>query len=95
MNPELGTSNPAPPADDFIHRRIAHNEKLRQLREAQRRGLPFMIQLDPEDGPIPRLEYHVDDPGYQPTVQTKEQQAQLVRDYMLKLHEQNQKNSLA
>ena len=32
-------------------------------------------------------------PGYQPTVQSKDQQAQLVRDYLLKLREQNQKNA--
>jgi len=51
---------PASPAE----RRRLHQEKLEQLREAQRLGLPIQFVFDPEDGPIPRPTYQLDGVGY-------------------------------
>ena len=51
----------------MLERRLRHQEKLAKLRYAQEHGLPYHIEFDPADGPVPRTHYHIDDFGYQPT----------------------------
>jgi len=46
-------------------RRRRHQEKLEQLREARRLGMPYQFVFDPEDGPIPRPTYQLDGVGYE------------------------------
>jgi hypothetical protein len=75
-DPPLESGPPSPPKKkkqdpepepSLLERRIRHQEKLVRLREAMKSGLPFSIEFDPADGPVPRLPLHIDDYGYQPS----------------------------
>lgn len=96
-NPKLKIESGPPPNPEFsrdainaaFRRRMEHYKKLDQLRAAQASGVPYSFAFNASDGPLPRDECLVADPGWQPTRPTKDEQAQLVRDYMQKLHEQN------
>jgi hypothetical protein len=55
------------PEPSLAERRRRHDEKLNQLHEARRRGLPCLIEFDPEDGPLPSTFFHLSDFGHQPT----------------------------
>jgi hypothetical protein len=88
--------NPPPPEPQPspAERRRRHEEKLQQLYEARRRGLPYLIEFDPEDGPIPPTYYHLDDFGYIPSpppspAEIHEQNEQ----YLAKLRAENEANN--
>jgi hypothetical protein len=75
-------------------RRLAHYRKLEKFYEANRRGLPCMIEFDPADGPLPELSGHLDDYGYIPSPPpTEEEDAQLVKDYLAKLRAEVRANA--
>jgi len=47
------TENRKPKTESLYERRLAHEQKLEQLADLRRRGLPYHIVFDPEDGPLP------------------------------------------
>jgi Sigma-70, region 4 len=78
----------------LAERRRLHQQKLDQLRDAQRRGLPIMVHFDPADGPIPRPHLQIDDFGYQPTPPpTREQRIQENEEYLAFLRAQHEANT--
>ena len=83
-----------PPAlAERTERRIAHDEKLEQLREARRRGLPCMLTFDPADGPLPPRYSSPNDFGYEPSPPpTSEEIRQRHKEYLAKLRAQNEAN---
>jgi len=64
---------------------LLREQKLDDLRDHIRSGLPFQMEWDSDLGPPPALSHHLDDPGCQYTQPSKEDDAQLVRDYLEKL----------
>lgn len=85
LPPSASIQNPKSKIPNLYARRLAHQRKLEQFYEANRRGLPIQLEFDPEDGPLPELSGHLDDYGYIPTPPNKEDEAQLVQDYLAKL----------
>ena len=53
-----------PQEKDRFVRKILTERKVAKFKELRRRGLPFMMEFDPEDGPVPPTYYQLD--GYEP-----------------------------
>ena len=64
--PEPGLVPAKIAAEEAAQRRRIHMQKLEQLKEARRRGLPIQFEFDPADGPLPPLYYHLDGAEWSP-----------------------------
>jgi hypothetical protein len=53
VGPEYRGPKPPPPFDDPVERRWRHMQRLDQLRDSWRTGLPCSFSFYPEDGPMP------------------------------------------
>jgi hypothetical protein len=94
LAPPSSIPNPQSQIHNSYHRRLAHQRKLELLREASRRGLPIQLEFDPEDGPVPSPHYHLDDYGHQPSPPpTKEEDTQMIKDYLAKLRAECRANA--
>jgi hypothetical protein len=94
--PHAPRSSSPEDSDSFearLRRRLAHDRKLELFREANRHGLPIQLEFDPADGPLPELSGHLDDYGYIPTPPNKEDEVQMVKDYLAKLRAECRANA--
>ena len=74
-------------------RRLLHQQKLEQYREAQRSGLPTQFVFDPADGPVPRPPVQIDDYGYVPSPPpSREQRIRENEEYLAHLRAQQEAN---
>jgi len=85
-------SSPPRPLNPYS-RLLLREQKLDDLKDHIKTGLPFMMEWDPELGPPPPLSHHLDDPGCSPSIQTKDDQSQMVRDYLEKLRAEQLANA--
>ena len=95
-SPAPSPQPPAPsPSLERHRRRAEHLKKVALIRKLWASGKPFMIGLDPADGPIPQPPYRLDGCKWEPSTQSKEEQAEMVKDYLAQLRAQQEANRRA
>ena len=91
---ELVLDGVPPALAEQTERRIAHDEKLEQLREARHRGLPCLLHFDPASGPLPPRHSSPNDFGHVPSPPpTSDEIRQLHEEYFAKLRAENEANN--
>ena len=93
LTPSHSIQNQKSQIQNLYQRRLARQRKLEQYRAAVQSGLPYMMHWDPEDVPPPPVSHHLDDYGYQPSPTNKEDEAQMVKDYLAKLRAECRANA--
>ena len=90
----MGHPKSSPPRPlNLYERRCLREQKLDELRDLIKTGLPFTMEWDDELGPPPVLSHHLDDPGCSPSTQSKDDKSQMVRDYLDKLRAEQLANA--